>query len=153
MKKIFILLAIFLLTNFSICLAVANEKLILGYLSTSSSPSSILKTYGKPNRVDSSNGVRWIYGKDFYIKFVGRYAQSVGEITTEGKNGIITADGVGVGMKEEVLQEIYGEPTQQKQVDEENQYWYYGTGRSSRIYLYFACTEGTIKKISLIYAD
>lgn len=152
MKKFFIVLSIFLLTNVSVCSAIGTEKLILGYLSVSSSTKTILDTYGKPNRVDNSDGVRWLYGKDFYIQFVGRYAQSVGEITTEGNNGIITADGVGVGMSEEILQEIYGEPTKQEQIDEENLYWYYGDGKNSRVYLFFGCTEGKIKKISLAYS-
>lgn len=152
MKKIFAMLLIFVL-NFSVCSAVGSEKLILGYLTTSSSLKTILDTYGKPNRVDNSNGVRWCYGKDFYIQFADRYAQHVGEITTTGNNGIITADGVGVGMKEEILQEIYGEPSEKKQVEEENQYRYYGDGRNNKTYLFFSCTEGIIRKISLIRSN
>ena len=152
MKKFFVMLLIIFSANCSVGSAIGNEKLILGYLSLSSSTKTILDTYGKPNRVDNSNGVRWCYGKDFYIQFVGRYAQSVGEISTEGSNGIITADGVGVGMNEEILQEIYGEPTKQEQIDEQTQYWYYGDGKSSRVYLFFGCSEGKIRKISLAYS-
>lgn len=149
MKKFFIIFSIFFLTSCSVCSAIESKKLVLGYLSTSSSISTILKTYGKPNRVENVDGVRWIYGKDFYIKFVGQYAQSVGEITTSGNNGILTADGVGVGMKEDVLEKIYGEPTKLEQVNEENKYWYY----SGKIYLCFSCTEGVIRKISLANSD
>ncbi|MBR1647717.1 MAG: hypothetical protein IJ685_13235 [Selenomonadaceae bacterium] len=129
------------------------QQLALGYISITSKPSDILNIYGHPSRVDNSNGVRWFYGKDFYVQFMGRGATTISEVTTTSNNGITTTNKVAVGMSESILRRVYGTPKYQKQRGNEDCYWYYGYGRYSNAYLFFSCTKGTIRKISLVLLD
>lgn len=163
LKILSAVVALFLCVNQSVCHALIEgldnhgtlkpSQLVLGYISVTSKPADILNVYGHPTRVDTGNGVRWFYGKDFFIQFIGRDSTTVGEVTTTGNNGITTADGVGVGMSESILQRVYGTPTYQKRVGGEQQYWYYGDKRYNWVYLYFGCTRGIIRKISLVWLD
>ena len=161
--KIFLLTLVMLIVNYSFCSAVSegqnnhgtlkSSQLVLGYISVTNTPLEILNAYGQPTKIDGSNGIKWFYGKDFFIQFIGGGNSSIDEITTTGNNGIKTADGVGVGMPENILPQIYGEPTYQKEYDSEKNYWYYGSGNYNFVYLQFTCQNGVIKKISLIHLD
>lgn len=161
MKKIvsaFVLLILCGIFNF--CSAISEgqdnhgnlepSQLVLGYISVESTPLEILNAYGQPSRIE--NG-KWFYGQDFFIQFIGRDNTSINEVTTTGNNGIKTSSGVGVGMPENILPQIYGNPSSKKTVGVENKYWYYGYGRYNWVYLQFICQNGVIKKISLVHLD
>ena len=163
MKKILLLMIAFFCVNFSICSAIIEgqdnhgtlkpSQLVLGYISVTNTPLEILNAYGQPTRIDGSNGIKWFYGNDFFIRFIGYDNVSISEVTTTGNNRIKTADGIGVGMPENILPQIYGEPTYQKEYDSEKNYWYYGYGSYNWVYLQFTCKNGVIKKISLVHVD
>ena len=156
----FFAVVIFFCVNCSVCHAIIEgqdnhgtlepSQLVLGYISVANTPADILNTYGQPDRMER---YRWFYGKDFYIQFIGSDAMTVGEVTTTANNGIRTANGVAVGMSESILQRVYGTPQYQKRRDNETKYWYYGYGRHNWVYLEFSCTNGTIRKISLVWLD
>lgn len=163
LKILPVVVALFLGVSQTVCYALIEgldnhgtlepSQLALGYISVTSKPADILNIYGHPTRVDNRNGVRWFYGKDFFIQFIGRDSTTVGEVTTTGNNGITTANKVGVGMSESILRRVYGSPTYQKRVGDEQQYWYYGNKRCNWVYLYFGCKRGIIRKISLVWLD
>ena len=164
MKKFLsVIFLTFIMLNLTICFAMIEgqdnygtleaNQLILGYISVDDKPSKIIEMYGHPDRVDNSNGVKWYYGRDFYVQFIGRGAESVEEVTTTGDNGISTADNVGVGMSENVLNRIYGNPSYKRQEGLETKYWYYGYGKNNWTYLQFITKNGKIIKISLVVID
>ena len=149
MKKFLsVIFLTFIMLNLTICFAMIEgqdnygtleaNQLILGYISVDDKPSKIIEMYGHPDRVDNSNGVKWYYGRDFYVQFIGRGAESVGEVTTTGDNGISTAD---------------GNPSYKRQEGLETKYWYYGYGKNNWTYLQFITKNGKIIKISLVVID
>ena len=47
------------------------DQLVLGYIAINDNTHVVRKIYGNPSWIDRSNAVRWYYGRDFYILFLG----------------------------------------------------------------------------------
>lgn len=127
--------------------AVSTEQLSIGGISFGDTEEYVKSIYGKPNDLKKmkpgpiENGVVYTYGNSFKITFSnGR----VFGVATSANNGLGTSDGVFVGMNEDAMYKVYGEPNSSKN----GTFFYKEDGRNYRG-LRFKVDDGVIEEISL----
>ena len=122
MKKLadlLIVVGIFLISN--VCFAsISVDRIALGGISIDSSLKYVRSIYGSPNHIDSyAKGSCWKlkYGDGFFVWASSRGGANyekgtyyVDQVIADKDNGIATPDGIKVGMKENIIEDTYGEP-------------------------------------------
>ena len=155
---VFIMLCIFSLS--STVFALSKNQVALGGIPLDASLIYVNSIYGLPTRIES--GSRWIshYGNGFLVYSIPKYngkgspykkgVNYVDQIKVTQNNGISTPDGAYVGMKEYVIEELYGEPfnkfEQQKNI---MTYWYFAETQL----LAFEAKDGVVISIRICETD
>jgi len=132
------ILAIYVISCASVAFALSKQQIALGGIPLDAPLTYVNSIYGAPSHIDG--GSRWIsyYGNGFLVYSSPRPklhneekeykvgVNYVDSIKVTQNNGISTPDGAYVGMKENVVEKIYGEPfSKYKGKDETMIYWYF----------------------------
>lgn len=156
MRKIILMTSLISILISSTCFAYTdtNDKLnssqlVLGYISLTDTPAKVRSVYGAPTSIKNNT---YYYGNSFKIFFWDGH-NGIYDMTTTENNGIATADGVHVGMAENVLNDVYGEPSSKRKDNSYTNYYYYGVGGDALKCLIFRVSNGKIKEISLHWSD
>ncbi len=161
MKKIsfvIIMLCIFCFSN--TVFALSKNQVALGGIPLDASLLYVNSIYGQPTRIEG--GRQWIshYGNGFLVysspKYNGKdspYQKGVNyvdQIKVTQNNGIATPDGAFVGMDEHVIEELYGEPF--NKFESQNNvmtYWYFAETQL----LAFEAKDGFVISIRICETD
>ena len=119
--------------------ALSKNQVALGGIQLDASLIYVNSIYGYPRKIES-NGYFWksYYGNGFVVESSSRRDEPqykrgehyVDQITVTQNNGITTPDGAYVGMKEDSIEKIYGEPFCKGSFE-----------NNTNTYMYFAGTE------------
>ena len=143
----FMILIICMILNISICSAktFGSEHAAIGGIATGANVDYIKSVYGEPNKIKSNgnNSSTWYYGDTFMITIINDVAVS---IITSGNNGLLTPDGIGVGMKKSSITSKYGKAQSIEKYGNRAIYIYEVDGGSQ---MYFIIKNGMITEIRL----
>lgn len=94
-------------------MAMANvpyDKVAIGNVGPGSSIGYVKSVYGEPTSTnyDTPTSATYEYGDSFVLTSSPKDSQTIYTVFSSAHNGLNTPDGVGVGMKESVLEEKYG---------------------------------------------
>ena len=156
-SKILLFISIFVLLFFAISYAgISSNKFYIGGIKLGDSLNKVKKMYGHPKKVDRQikssehDGSKYelktiYYGNSFKIYIMNEVVISV---TSSGKNGIKTRDGIKVGDPEIRLANIYGQPSQSYSDNGVQMYIYEPNDENSSQFI-FQIKNGKISEITL----
>lgn len=89
---------------------VPYDKVSIGGVGPGSSIGYVKSIYGEPSSTnyDTPTSATYEYGNSFVLTSNPKDSQTIYTVFSSAHNGLNTPDGVGVGMKESVLEEKYG---------------------------------------------
>ena len=146
---------IFTLLIATICSAgpVDNSEVSLGGIPYQAPESYVKSIYGSPtsnrteyvdNEVHRGYITTWKYGDSLSIDFIDDH---VSFITATANNGFATPAGAYVGMKESILQRLYGAPRKHHTWQDGSSFEYYRSEMDDYIGIRFDCQNGIVKSI------
>ncbi len=151
MKKFFAIIfgAIFFVSA-NCSAAISANRFFLGGLTLEKPMSEVTEMYGKASRVEKDGaGMRYFFGDESFC--IVEFGNRICAIHSNDNNEIATPDGLTVGMAEQVILDVYGNPDRlTQQEDGLKNYIYLKSGRKYEE-LNFFVREGKIVGISLGY--
>ena len=166
MKKFAFVLIVFALIN-SICYAeyittdsrISQDRFVFGGIRIGDTMGTVEKILGKPPRYehDEKNMMtgsvvdswHYVWLPRNYTLLVSFSDGRVSEVTSKGKNKIMTQDGIEVGDSEFMIKQRYGEPSELMKSDNKKNYIYRSVQNESYC-LCFSVESGIISVISLM---
>ena len=134
---------------------IAPERIALGGIGVGMSMNYVKGVYGEPDRVKTDYSAYWeeeltthYYGET--LEIVYNESDRVQRVCTKGNNGVVTPDGVRVGMSVGVLKRIYGKSDDIQEYETSR---HYKSMTSDNFGIRFDLKEGKITQITVTMFD
>ena len=150
-KNLFaIIFGVMILTSANCSASISADRFYLGGLTLEKPMREVTEMYGKASRVEKNDRLTFYYFGDESFCVV-EFDYRIFAVYSNDNNEIATSDGITVGMNEQIIFEVYGEPDSK---DERNGLITYNYNKTGRRFeeLKFSVRNEKIVGITLHYS-